>query len=451
MSASPARSTAFTRLGVQAANYPEFVFGEDAPANLDPRDAALARSIEQSTLRHWRAIVPVLTACVTRRFEDVQPEVQGVLLASAAQLLFHDRLPDHAVVDDAVEWTKERVHPRPAAFVNAVLRKVIALRGPVVEGPDASVAAWRSRRDALPMSDGRVRLLNDGLLPDSQVQRLSAQCSIGRALFEHWTSTKGFEPAVDLAVQSLVQPGFTITGIPVGADDPATGQPWPMSPHDTAGFMVWEGSHESMLAALRAHPDARVQDPASARAVDATRHLTPRKILDACAGRGTKTAQLATAHPNAEIVATDIDGPRRAALRSRFRGHPKVKVVGPEQLASFGAGFDLILLDVPCSNTGVLCRRVEAKYRFSSKALEGLVDLQARIAFDHAPLLARGGRLLWSTCSLEHAENRAQAEWLKRRLGLEIEQDEALPPTGRPGDPPSRVRNGSYHALLRSA
>jgi 16S rRNA (cytosine967-C5)-methyltransferase len=448
VSASPARAAAFARLARHAADYPEFAFGDDAPAGLDPRDAALARAIEQSTLRHWRAIVPVLTACVTRRFDDVQPEVRGVLMASAAQLLFHDRLPDHAVVDDAVEWTKERVHPRPAAFVNAVLRKVIGLRGPVLEHGDADGARWRDRRDALPMSDGRVRLLNDALLPDNQVQRLSAQCSIGRALFEHWTSTKGFEQAVALAVQSLVQPGLTVTGIPAGGIDPATKAPWPMTPHDAAGFMVWDGGHDQLMSALRLHPDARVQDPASARAVDATRHLQPVRILDACAGRGTKTAQLANAHPRAEIVATDTDGPRRAALRQRFKGHARVKVVGPEQLASFGSTFDLVLLDVPCSNTGVLCRRVEAKYRFSAKGLAGLVDLQQGIALDHAPLLARDGRMLWSTCSLEHAENRAQAEWLSRRLKLRIESDEALLPTGAPGSPATAVRNGSYHALL---
>lgn len=125
-----------------------------------------------------------------------------------------------------------------------------------------------------------------------------------------------------------------------------------------------------------------------------------------------------------------------------------MKVVGPEQLASFGAGFDLILLDVPCSNTGVLCRRVEAKYRFSAKGLAGLVELQQRIALDHAPLLARDGRLLWSTCSLEQAENRAQAEWLSRRLKLRIEHDEAMAPTGVPGSPAASVRNGSYHAVL---
>jgi 16S rRNA C967 or C1407 C5-methylase (RsmB/RsmF family) len=56
--------------------------------------------------------------------------------------------------------------------------------------------------------------------------------------------------------------------------------------------------------------------------------------------------------------------------------------------------------------------------------------------------------MLWSTCSLEHAENRAQAEWLSRRLKLRIESDEALLPAGAPGSPATAVRNGSYHALL---
>jgi 16S rRNA (cytosine967-C5)-methyltransferase len=214
---------------------------------------------------------------------------------------------------------------------------------------------------------------------------------------------------------------------------------------------VFTGTHERLAALLREFRGARVQDPAAAAPVQATAALSPPPviIIDACAGRGTKTSQLAALHPQAQIVATDIDPARLEVLSRTFAGHPRVAVVKPGDLAPFIGRADLLLLDVPCTNTGVLARRLEAKYRFTRQALARLVERQRQIAADHLALLKPDGRVLYATCSLEPAENEQQAQWLTRWHPMMVEARGFTQPAGLPGEAPSRYHDGGFFALLR--
>src|SRR6185503_11286306 len=120
---------------------------------------------------------------------------------------------------------------------------------------------------------------------------------------------------------------------------------------------------------------------------------------------GTKTRQLAQAHPAAEIIATDIDRERLRTLKETFADHDRVRVIDHDRLMGYAGRADLVVVDVPCSNTGVLARRVEAKYRFSRESLKGLVDIQRQIIADSLRLLEpKSGRLLYATCSIDPAE-----------------------------------------------
>jgi 16S rRNA (cytosine967-C5)-methyltransferase len=171
-------------------------------------------------------------------------------------------------------------------------------------------------------------------------------------------------------------------------------------------------------------------------------------IIDVCAGRGTKTRQLAAIHPHARIIATDTDQARFNTLSEQFRGHPRVQVVEHGRLREFQEQADLIVLDVPCSNTGVLARRVEAKYRFGPASTSSLVDLQRQIIADSIPLLARAGRILYATCSIEAAENSAQADWTCKWHRMRIEAQQLTMPRGLPGEPATAYQDGGYFALL---
>jgi len=123
---------------------------------------------------------------------------------------------------------------------------------------------------------------------------------------------------------------------------------------------------------------------------------------------------------------------------------------------------DLVLLDVPCSNTGVLARRIEAKYRVSRKRTDELTGLQRQIIANAIPLLREstsrsedeadgasgGGKLLYSTCSLDSRENEQIAEWAQKWHRFQSAREHRRAPEGLPGSDPVKYSDGSYAVLL---
>ena len=202
------------------------------------------------------------------------------------------------------------------------------------------------------------------------------------------------------------------------------------------------------MSLLGSHPGAIVQDSTSSAPIQATAGLSSSTIFDICAGKGTKTRQLAELHPASRIIATDIDGHRLATLRETFAGHDRVTIIDHARLREFDGQADLIVFDVPCTNTGVLARRVEAKYRWSPATIEKLANVQRQIMADAVPLFAPRCRVLYSTCSIEAAENRAQADWLTKWHGFRLVRDQLTLPSGLPGEPVSSYADGGYFALL---
>lgn len=454
---SPGRAAALDRLARQADRFPDLDFVESADAGpagsarLDARDAALSRAIEHAVVRRWLTLAAICRASIDRRWENVDSRIQAALMAAAAQLLLFGQQADHAVVDDTVEWTKQKGRRGAPGFVNAVLRRIASLRGDIRDGAAttaATVDRWHDRQDVLPLEDGRVLELTRAVFSADHVTRLSEQASHGEDLLLHWMNTAGRATAVQRAAHGLVHAPITVTGLPADA----LRQDGPFAQHLTAhasqGFWVWSGGHAALLELLGAHPGARVQDSGSGQPARLSKALRCSLILDACAGRGTKTKQLAELHPNAEVVATDTDPKRLRALAEAFAGHERVKVTTPEGLRRVVGKCDLLLLDVPCSNTGVLARRPEARYRFSRRRLDTLVALQRSIVQEHIPFLAPGGHVLFSTCSLESVENERQAEWLAKRVRGRPAGQERREPAGLPGDAPAQYSDGSFGTLV---
>jgi len=134
-------------------------------------------------------------------------------------------------------------------------------------------------------------------------------------------------------------------------------------------------------------------------------------------------------------------------LDARFGGHERVVVTATHAaaLAEAAGRADLLILDVPCSNTGVLARRPEARYRYGRKSLKSLIGLQRRIGREAMPLLRPGGYLIYTTCSLDPEENATQAKWLSETLGLRLVSEK----TTLPGGCGPSYHDGGYHACLR--
>jgi 16S rRNA (cytosine967-C5)-methyltransferase len=145
------------------------------------------------------------------------------------------------------------------------------------------------------------------------------------------------------------------------------------------------------------------------------------RVLDCCAAPGGKTAAIADRNPQAEIVAVDLH-PHRASLLRSIAQRENVKVIAADARALPIAGnFDRVLADVPCSGTGTLARNPEIKWRLKPEDLADLQQRQLAILLSGGERLAPGGRLVYSTCSLEREECEAVVEQaLQARTDLKL-------------------------------
>lgn len=315
-----------------------------------------------------------------------------------------------------------------------------------------SPAGWNDRRDALPHDDGTIVGLVDELLPADPLERLAVASSHPAELLAEWIKHAPMEKVRALALHGLAHP-------PVILNTQHARSPLPeehLTPHRAPGHHVFKGARAALEKLLAARDDVWVQDPASSLAVQSVIDLKPRLVIDYCAGRGTKTRQLALAFPDARIVATDIDQPRFKYLQRAFADASNVQVVSFNAIRDFVGKADLVLIDAPCSNTGVLARRVEAKYRVDRDRTDGLTAIQRQLIADCIPLLntdepAKDGVLpaiLYSTCSLDPKENEAQAAWAARWHSFKTSREHRRAPSGGPGKPAEEYSDGSYAVLL---
>jgi 16S rRNA (cytosine967-C5)-methyltransferase len=191
-----------------------------------------------------------------------------------------------------------------------------------------------------------------------------------------------------------------------------------------------------------------IQDLSASEAVRALEPQPGWSILDMCSAPGTKTTQLAEAtHDAAKITATDIDLGRLERVQENVArlGYKSITIIRDMRIGGETAGsFDAILLDVPCSNTGVLARRVEARFRIRPKVIEGLAATQRDLLARAADLVRVGGRLCYSTCSIQRAENQGLIrDFLTRDGRCELVREELTLPSAQQFD-----HDGAYLALL---
>ncbi|MBI1375679.1 MAG: hypothetical protein GC159_23455 [Phycisphaera sp.] len=439
---NPARMEVVKTLNRQARTPRDMPLLSPDTRGLDARDAQLAMAIHRTTLQRWLTIEYLLGGLLKRQPRSMQPKLQAILLSAGAQLIFMEKMPPHAVVHDSVEITKQLVGTGASKLTNAVLRRASEL---VVERIDDG--GWQPARNRVPWRSGYMKLRGD-LLPDVTDMNfhLGVATSHPRQLVHAWVEHFGKKDATRLFLHSLTNPPIIVHAPDVDAEaiDPALAEH--LTPHASAGFFVWRGDGAALRAFLDASPTRWVQDPASSIPVTATADLKPALILDLCAGLGTKTRQLAAMHPDARIVATDVNEQRYAQLAETFAEHPRVDVVPFDRIHEHNGAVDLLAIDAPCSNTGTLARRPEARYRYQDKSLNSVLDLQRGIIDDALPLLKTGGAMLYSTCSIEPAENEVQAAHAAQQLnGAVVDQSTTLPG----GSDDTSYHDGSYYALIR--
>jgi 16S rRNA (cytosine967-C5)-methyltransferase len=449
----PGRDGALAHLAAQARRFPDLDLRPPRiNERIDPRDAALAHLIIDTAVRRWLTLAHLLETRLERPWDELEPEMQGCLLGGAAQLVFLDRVPAYAVINQAVQWAKLNIRKGAAGLANAVLRRVAALR--IAD----HLPAWTGAQDQVLCPDGTAIRLTAPVMPAEPWHRLGIDTSTPRVLVESLRSHLSPDQVRGFMMHSVAQPPITLN---TEFASPATLERIDLlRRHSSPGHHVLIGAPAHLGELLNADRGVWVQDVASAACVRRLReHLggrVPGLIVDLCAGQGTKTRQLALTFPSTQIVATDTD-PRRLEVLGNLFGHdspgayPNVRVLRPEEvLITLRGQAEVVLLDVPCSNTGVLARRPEARYRATPRQIEQLVQLQRAILEQGDSLLIdrHGGVLVYSTCSIDPRENIQQARHATRAFRLSLAQEQTLHPTGQPGGDPCAYTDGAYSALL---
>lgn len=400
-------------------DFPDRMFGEIPSAR-----RGFAMDLVYATVRNVRALDAALRPFLAR--EPEHPHAQAALLLGAAQILKMPDVAEHAAVFSTVEALKALDGPQPCGFANGVLRNLLRNRGVALETLAAAPLAVRESH------------------PDAQVARWTARFGAERAeAICRWDNEPASpvvlslpgRPAAPQLLASFLEAGVGASRHP-GVPDRAV-----VIPH---------GSHVDRLPGF-ADGMFSIQDPATLEAVRLLDVRPGQRVLDACAAPGGKSVQVAALlGPSGSLVSMDCWRDRLEPLRDNLRrfgfGDRARVVLGDAKRIRLsdvgGAPFDRILADVPCSNTGVQRRRADARWRFDEARLATLVQVQEAILENLAGLLAPGGRLVYSTCSLEDEENDAVVSgFLARHPDWRLAGRAALVP-------PDRACDGAFAAAL---
>ena len=428
-----ARRVAFNHILRKAARFPDLFPSSLDGSGLSDRDARLAAAIDREVTTRWLTLRAIIEPHLRQAWHQQHDAVLTALLGGAAQLLLLDRVPDHAAINEAVAWCRTTPARRASGVVNAVLRKIATQRGEPLTEVDPDNPNHLIKRD------GTGWAMTTPLASGPPLTVLAAQSGCPVHFLRSLEANLGAAAAHQIALHSIASPPVIVSG--AGAHDD-------LSSHQQPGFQVLRPGGE-LTGVLTAFPDAVVQDPTAAAACQATGALAPINIVDFCAGKGTKARQLASLHPGARVIASDTSAARMADLQALASSHPRIEATPQKELMEHAGTIDLLLLDVPCTNSGVLARRSEARFRQSESIRTQLRDLQRQIAADALALLKPGGSLVWATCSIDPAENEAQVSWLCQWHQFEVATMRSEVGHGSPGGDPAEWRDGGFFAVLR--
>ena len=370
---------------------------------LSSADRALLQAILFGVLRHRRLLDHWIA---NLRQGKLDAETRDVLRVGLCQILILN-IPDHAAVNETVEAGKAPVRP----LINAVLRRAI---------------------------DSRQRLMDD--LDDIPP---AAVYSHPDWLYNRWRKSFGKSEAIAIMKWNN-QPAenyFRLNPLsPTDAEIP--GKPV----KDAPDYYKLEGKIPTQFLASG---NLYIQDPATRHCVEMLAPKPGEKVLDACAAPGGKAFLIAAQLGGGEgLVCTDSNEKRLPRLEQNL-GRLSIK---PDEITvhdwrkpapeRFHGAFDAILLDVPCSNTGVIRRRVDVRWRLQPSDIENLAKIQAEILTNALPCLKPGGRIVYSTCSIEDSENIEIVSAFAKEHDLSLEKSLQITPVGSGTD-------GAFSALLK--
>ncbi|UCE48020.1 MAG: methyltransferase domain-containing protein, partial [Phycisphaerales bacterium] len=408
------------------------------------------------TLRNRRAVDTVVATFSGRPIQRISPHLLNIIRVGVYELVYAPATEEYAIVNEAVEHTKAVTGKKQAGFVNAVLRQVLRH----IKERHVPLGHTGARR-TLPQTLAAGCEFDTDFLPDRQNAPggyLSVVFSLPGWLVADWLGEFGQARTLQICAASNRRPSIYIR------PNLLKTTPQELVEKLTAADIETEIVDEAMIR-LRspkavgnlpgfAEGEFTVQDITASQSV---RLLNPRPdwtILDLCAAPGVKTTQLAEATTDsARIVATDIDARRLEMVKENVArlGIRNVQIIPYEEMLNsqfsiLNSRFDAVMLDVPCSNTGVLAKRVEARYRVSPKAVQALVQTQGELLRNAVKMIRPQGRICYSTCSIQNSENTGLvSNFLRENPTFELESESLVLPSAEGSD-----CDGGYTAILVS-
>ncbi|MGQ9661474.1 MAG: 16S rRNA (cytosine(967)-C(5))-methyltransferase RsmB [Kiritimatiellia bacterium] len=373
----------------------------------------------------WKRLLMWVLRQLTKGRPD--PRLIPYALVGMYQILFMDTVKAYAAVNETVEAAKEYGNKQGTGFINRILRQTVRRRARLVRA---------IQRQPLGIRESHPDVLLKRWIATHGQERVEALC--------RWNNQRA-EVVVRVNLSQT-------TAQELRARWEAAGIRAVPHPFEPQSFLVLPRGVSIPKLVGYAEGWFSVQDPATTCAVALLNPQPGDVVLDVCAAPGGKTILIAEQMADkGKVFAVDVDSQRLGMLRQniqrmRLRSLEIVQAdaTSPDLPRNLNETmFDRILLDVPCTNTGVLRRRPDARWRFSLERLQTITELQSRLLDNVSRLLKPGGILVYSTCSLEPEENELLIQrWLASHPRFRLLNSISL-------FPPESQTDGGYTAALR--
>ena len=392
---------------------------------LNPNDSNLCRELVSGCVR-WRRLLDWLINRHTKKRKQ-KPIIQEILRLGIYQIFFLNRIPEHAIVNESVILAKVNNHTRQSGFINALMRRFLKEKESIfkiiLQLQDEQPALGQSHPDWLfekwEQRWGReksIRLLEWNNQPAPTYARLNQLNNETEFLIKRWESEK-------------------VESIPFDCDWAKQGTIYQLKKHPK-------------IETLQSFRDGLfyIQDPSTLLSVDFLKPQSGQKILDLCAAPGGKTSLIADRINNhGEITSTDIKKSRLELIHENCKrlNITCVKIgLAEEVLPNKEKKFDRVLVDVPCTNSGVIRRRLDSRWRMNMNKKEPLAETQFKLLEKASYHTKTDGLLVYSTCSIESEENELIVNrFLTKHTKWKLESERTLHPVEDHTD-------GAYSASL---
>ena len=378
---------------------------------------AQATDIVFGVIRNRSAIDHILKKCSALDLKRVKPSQWNLLRIGVYELVYAPKTADYAILNEAVQLARQAGSKKGAGFINAVLRNVQR----AIENRQSPLDAKRLRR-MVPQTPESGCLFNDDIMPDPLAEPMAyfaAAFSVPQPLVAEWLKALGKEKTQAICFASNRSPSVILQ---------------PNMLRTTLEGLA-EKLRDDDIECERVHHQVRIRSMGKinqlkpyldglffiqdATAANAIKTLSPKPgwtVVDLCAAPGGKCmASAVRMRDKGMILASDIDAKRLAKVRENAKrlGLQSVEIVPQSRLEKIVRKLkrlDAIILDVPCSNTGVLARRVEARWRWKHESVESLRLIQQDLLHKAAELSRPKTKILYSTCSIQPEENTQQIQ-----------------------------------------